>query len=498
MRPKRIGLLALTSCLACGTGDDAPGGTEGADTAGPEGTAGDTTSGSGDGTGEGATEGTPGYPLRLGDVRVDPNPHNVLSCVVSWRSNDPSVGRVVFGEAGSYAYQVRADVEADTQRVLVYGLKAGRQYDLRVLAEASDGRTTESDPLVYETEALPPEIVRAEVVTHDPDRVDDGWTLTNLFGTYPGSPAAAVLYDRDGEPVWYAINWAGADPRGDVDVSFDAAARTVILGTTGGVEPIEVDLEGSIVWTGPTQPDGLNAQNQIHHQVSKLASGNYLTLVYENRGLIEGDRIVELDPSGEEVWQWNAFDHVPNPTPIDWTHANSAVYRDDEGALYYSARNLNAVLKLDRESGAILWTLGANGDFSADPEAGDPWFVQQHDPQILANGNILIYDNGDTTRGWSRAVEYALDEQGMAAEIAWEYRGNPGWFTDFWGDADRVEGGNTLITAGTNVGGDRSRIFEVTPDGSLVWELAFPTSDTAVGTYKAERVPSLLEPASAD
>ena len=62
------------------------------------------------------------------------------------------------------------------------------------------------------------------------------------------------------------------------------------------------------------------------------------------------------------------------------------------------------------------------------------------------------------------------------------------WFTSHWGDADRLPNGNTLITAGTF--DDASRVFEVTADGQVVWEIVLPNN----GVYRAQRLsPPLVE-----
>lgn len=489
--------LGLCACGGPDSGESDPSESDGA--GGTVGDTGDTGSGEGGDTAAGSDGGSgpdtgPGYELRLGDVRVEPNPNNALSCIVSWRTNDPATGRVLFGETDAYTHQVRAPDGADRQRVVVIGLHAERTVHLRVEAQAEDGRTARSNALTFDTGALPPEVIRPELVTLVADRVDDGWTLTNLWGAYQGSPAVAVMYDRRGEPVWYAIHPFGTDTRGDADVTWDPARRTVLTGVTGGLQATEVDLEGNVVWTGPEQPTGTNATGQFHHELTRLATGSFMTLTYAHHGFVESDRLLEFDSEGAERWSWDAFDHVPDPIAGDWIHGNAVTVDEAADVVYYSSRNLSSVFKIDRASGEILWRFGADGDFAPDPENEYPWTVEQHDPELLAGGRLLIYDNGGLGRGFSRLVEYQLDEVAMTSSIMWEYRGDEPWFTNFWGDADRLPDGNTLAVAGTSVGGDHSRIFEVTADGQMAWEVKLPTGVYAVGTYKAQRVPDLREP----
>ena len=83
---------------------------------------------------------------------------------------------------------------------------------------------------------------------------------------------------------------------------------------------------------------------------------------------------------------------------------------------------------------------------------------RQHHPTLLANGNILVFDNG---RQRSQVVE--IDPATL--EVAWRYA--PG------GSAQRLPNGNTLITES-----DRGYVFEVTREGETVWRFANPDVQT--------------------
>ena len=173
--------------------------------------------------------------------------------------------------------------------------------------------------------------------------------------------------------------------------------------------------------------------------------------------------------------------------------------------MYYNARHQDAVYKIDTATGKILWKLGASGDFKGDPSVKVPWFLKAHAVEVQPNGNVLLYDNGMTSRPFSRAVEYQLDEQQMTARVAWQYTGEPdhGWLTTYWGDADRLPNGNTLITAGTWAKKTSSRIFEVTDDHRRVWEIKLPKvkkSGHSIGVYNSQRLqpPLVTFPRQAD
>jgi hypothetical protein len=165
----------------------------------------------------------------------------------------------------------------------------------------------------------------------------------------------------------------------------------------------------------------------------------------------------------------------------------------------------------------MLWHLPASygaqgmGDMTFVP--ADSQFTDIHDPEVHDDGTILFFDNGGFTgviedgnpQGMqTRAVEYAIDEQAKTATLVWEWPGDfqtDAWYTTelyvpFWGDADRLDNGNVMITAGrrgTATATPESRVIEVTKDsGEVVWELVLPKD---YGIYRAERLaPPMLTP----
>jgi hypothetical protein len=142
----------------------------------------------------------------------------------------------------------------------------------------------------------------------------------------------------------------------------------------------------------------------------------------------------------------------------EWTHANGASEMPD-GNLLLSFRNISTVIMIDRATGKVYWKLGA------------PPLSGQHAPVLLENGHLLLFDNGphrlDTSLPFSRVLE--IDPK--TKEIVWRYQ--EGIVTSFYSprvsNAQRLPNGNTLIAEGVF-----GRLFEVTPDGSVVWEYVNP------------------------
>jgi len=186
----------------------------------------------------------------------------------------------------------------------------------------------------------------------------------------------------------------------------------------------------------------------------------------------KGDaQVKEVNPEGEVVWEWYARDHFDKAPYKDisnqgWTHTN-AVTRLTNGNTLISPRNFNLMVEVDPQ-GAVIRTIG-EGVFSS-----------THDPEVLANGNILALSQ------WRDKPHQAIEIDPETGEIVWEFA-MPNRYTWPVRDADRLPNGNTLITGSTE-------IVEVTSGGEIVWRLKLegvsigPGEGAALGFYKAQRI----------
>ena len=165
-----------------------------------------------------------------------------------------------------------------------------------------------------------------------------------------------------------------------------------------------------------------------------------------------------------------------------------------------------------RDTDEMVWRFGEDGDFTM---VGDgEWQYHQHSPNFTGDGRFILYDNGNTRTTleegeipFSRAVEYAIDEEAMTARQVWEYRGEAPYCSPFMGDARQLPGGNILITDGAIVSDPdlheidpnnhkSLRIVEVTyeEEPQKVFELVIDDNDETPMSYTAYRtirIPSL-------
>jgi hypothetical protein len=227
---------------------------------------------------------------------------------------------------------------------------------------------------------------------------------------------------------------------------------------------------------------------------------------------VVGDSVIqELDANGNVILQWDSWDHLDIADcqatgfprfPGDYAHVNS-ISLTQEGDLIASFRGCSQVVKIDRPTGDVIWRFGgSNSDFMI---VGDPFleFCGQHTASQLADGNVLLFDNGSYCLGdrenqfgqFSRAVEYRLDAPAGQAHFVSDYSLN-GTFQEFTrsqGSVQQLANGHWLI--GWGRGPDMS-LTEVSESGDRVFEMRLVKDGSVAVSYRAFREDALALPVS--
>lgn len=172
---------------------------------------------------------------------------------------------------------------------------------------------------------------------------------------------------------------------------------------------------------------------------------------------------------------------------VDYLHFNSIFIDKKDNNFIISARHLNQVFKINRIDGNILWRLGgSNDDFNLPNEQK---FSHQHHATVLQNGNLLLFDNGNTNSPQvTRIMEFSLDESSKLANLVWMYLPE-NRYSNFMGSAQRLENGNTFIGMGGNsldyIQANKPDILEVNNSGEVIFELSFVNQPKSIFTYRA-------------
>ena len=169
---------------------------------------------------------------------------------------------------------------------------------------------------------------------------------------------------------------------------------------------------------------------------------------------------------------------------FDWMHTNAFHFDDDESVIYVSHRHLSRISKISYPSGEIIWNMGLPpGPYyntGNDNICSDLLFSWQHHIQLLENGDLLFFDNGNlsemllgddnpTTR--LRRVRVIEDSY---CETIWEYEFPPNLFGQGMGSVLEQENGNYLVyTFGNGISPECS-VLEIIPNesfgGQVVWK----------------------------
>ncbi len=266
---------------------------------------------------------------------------------------------------------------------------------------------------------------------------------------------------------------------------------------------------------------------------------NYVT----NNGLWP-DHVIEVQPtgpsSGDIVWEWHAWDHLiqdydaskanygvvgdhpelvdvnyATSTQQDWMHTNSIDYNVEFDQILISIHNFNEIWIIDHSTtteeagghtggnsgkgGDLLYRWGNPMTYDAGT-TNDRKLFSQHDASWIdegysGEGDILVFNNGANRPGSHYSTvdqitppvdengEYYLEPDSAygPAEQTWIYTANPptSFYASHISGAWRLPSGNTLIT-----NGETGKIFEITPEGSTVWQY-----NTGGQVFKAVYIP---------
>lgn len=176
-----------------------------------------------------------------------------------------------------------------------------------------------------------------------------------------------------------------------------------------------------------------------------------------------------LDAGLEKHFHYVArFDDPQDPTHINDIEVVTPVLAGklpgvEAGDLLVSARNIDMLVIISRETGQLLWS--ATGDWR-----------RQHDLDILPDGTISIFNNGGNDFALNRTPGsnvYVLDPETRQGEIYYPKSESQRFYTRIMGSSEILPNGNVLVAE--SIGG---RVFEANSEEGVVWEYVVPYGDT--------------------
>jgi hypothetical protein len=200
--------------------------------------------------------------------------------------------------------------------------------------------------------------------------------------------------------------------------------------------------------------------------------------------------VQEIDiKTGLVMFEWHALDHVPISASFfkkgqgghvfDPYHLNS-VALDHDGNLLISMRNTWAVYKINKSTGAIMWTLGSSQkSFKWGRNASVAF---QHNAVQQRDGSITMFDDGGgpPTVHAARAVRISVNQRRKTATLVRQYTHSPSLDTHFEGSAQVLPNGDVFVGWG-----QQPYFTEFNAAGQQIFDARF-TSNTS--SYRAYRM----------
>ena len=473
---------------------------------------------------------------------VGPTPNPLVAQYSVSPSHIGSVAWVEFGPDTNYGRETSRTPATtnygQTLNILVAGMKQSTTYHMRAHVEwSAGGQSWVDQDRTFTTRSLTSAgvvVPQIKITNPDPNlKPAPGVELIDgvILNSSDNSLLTTVVTDLDGNVIWYY-------PATQAIYRFTSDGYVIVNLTT---VLREIDLAGNIIQQ--VSKDQVNRSLQLqgypyqitgfHHDLLLLPSGHWIGLAnilkdftdlpgYPGVTTVLSDVLLDIDPTGNVVWAWSAFDHLDinrhpwglgtpfqgagGATGADWTHGNALQYTAD-GNLLFSLRAQSWILKIDYENGTgpgdIIWRLGYQGDFAISGGDSRDWFYGQHEPSIISeNGSqmtLSIWDNGNNRVQpdgsmcgtqlpcYSRATLFSLDQDTKVANLLWQDL--PNMFSPWGGAIEQLSNGHVEFDMTAPFSNSASRVEEVTQTDNpqLVWQMDI----TGQNAYRAYRMPSL-------
>jgi len=371
---------------------------------------------------------------------------NSLRMSVTCETDDPSDVYVEYwkDDNGKHFYSLLSEQSLEHKFELI-NLLPGEKYRLKLHGRIGEN-IVENDAGMYQTDTLPGNLPSFEVLN---DQLNfDGYILLKTFL----DSGAYLLINDKAQIVWYqsydSIQLRPFEWSHDKHITSLKDKRTIL----------EFDLYSKLY--NQLDITSIGCEMIAHHELFRNENGDYVFLTKETERFdlrawggirndsIVGEGIVVMSPDGQIKWRWKIFD-VVDPLKFDnffkvrndWGHANSIAYSKD-GNFLVSFRDFNQVWKIDSNNGQVIWRFGDGGDFEMKTKNE---FIRQHTAHINRHGDLMLFDNGSTKRGYSTVKSFSIDEKNKTYVAGISFKLGKDLFTARMGSAYMMDDEHILV-----------------------------------------------------
>ncbi len=451
-------------------------------------------------------------------------PSVVLSLLVSTGSLvpafDPKLTDYAMTSLNSiYPIQVTATASDPSAPLVIHGAPAQSGVPSTFkLAAGEDFTVGLSSGPVYTVHYLPPNWP-AYTVTTGPDGGADGGPVAGTEDVLMTTLSYQLIVDRSGAPLYYrtfapsvvfdfqpfTLPDGGLAYAAEVGpspmVSWIDGVAHVIDSQFRDVADLQLPAHGS---HGQLPAEGhdfilLDTDHYVADSyVEQTVDLSGMNAAWSAQSLV-ANVVVEEVVSGVVVFEWDSANHpslyadstydnqFKAGVLSDYLHLNSMCIDLADGNFIFSFRNTSSIVKVDRATGAILWTLGGKeDDFGL---TGSQVFAYQHYVRTQPDGSLWVFDNGSAAP--ARIVSFVLDEVNKKVvsftDVYDQPSGQP--WAQLMGSYANLGASRYLFGWGEWLDGTVAPGTTEVSNGAVVWSLTFEAAETF--TYRALPIPAL-------
>lgn len=411
--------------------------------------------------------GVTAFTIPADSIYLNPTGNAPLSAVVKFKSSSSGYTEIVVkGKHGDTSDLVQRFTDNGFYHSIpVLGLYPG--YTNTVEVYVIDSKNDSLKATIHiTTGTLPaniPNYIHVDVA--DRAHMEPGYNLVSSFSGYPTPPNVPYMVDSYGDIRWCLDFSQNAQLK---NLFYDCGINRLHNGNFRFVDQYtekiyEVDVLGRIINTWPMGGFVFN------HDLFEMPNGNFLVTCSDPNGThpdgsptIE-DNVIEISrASGSIINRWdlkqslNEFRQTLSGDPVDWIHENGLIFDPSDSTIILSGR-VQGVVKLTFDN-KVKWILGPHKGWGKNRRGEDlnqflltpldaggnaitdttvlngsknapdfEWNWYQHCPQLMPNGDLTLFDNGQTRNynpgqpNYSRAVEFKIDGKNMTVQQIWEY-----------------------------------------------------------------------------
>ncbi|MDM5090851.1 aryl-sulfate sulfotransferase [Aeromonas bestiarum] len=331
-----------------------------------------------------------------------------------------------------------------------------------------------------------------------------------------GSKKSPIIMDVDGEVRWDA----------DIKRSSSSSAFMENNFLTGSTKSKVIDVLSLYGKTDSFTVDGtvMGSDAYFHHNIDQGKTGILIELDGTTGGALKIESFLsEIDSKGKIIKEWDLgkifseymLQEGDDPSNfvrdgVDWFHMNAAVYDPADDTLLVSSRE-NFVVKLDYNTGKIIWLLG---------DETKHWYsypslqklalslssgqtpIGQHAVSITKGGKLMLFNNGrrsfNNPAGTPTGIDLAtsqtaifdIDSQNKTAQVAWSF--DDGIYSDICSSIyeDKLsDQGDFLINYAAADNRTRVIIQGLNKDKQKLFEFTYPSPTPCATSWNATQIP---------